>query len=573
MFNKDTKLILTVTVVGVLDYAFFVWSTKFIETAVTSTIYEMWPALTVYGLARYRQSDNRGESQSGQSQTDSYSITTEQKILVMFATVGLLFMLGSQTADDVSFFEIDDLFFAITSSESIIGIGFALLAAILGAAHVVGSIAYGDTLYHGLPKKQVSTKIKSELLLWVTLLGLMISRLAAALISLVLGFITSTSGSFPSSSIIRGAMLIAVTNITGVILLRVGNLRTFSQANPAINALIFISPGVALVWLMQAGITLPRFDLFIVGAALIIATNVLMHLKPDEVRDASKHSKEATRGTRLGFTALIMSIWVFGTFIYTRDEIMPSSWIVSSTDDYWSLVALSATIFALMLGFRVARLTTRISQEDEAMFRLFRDSEHLIRNGILTKDIRKNLAELDTAPPSKLLEAYRTVREDIISRRDRAKTYEDKEKLLSIETRLDSITHSKQHGRDIVELLSLTAFAVVTIGLGLLLRQKGLQPNPLQPSWSGFVSEIFILLFVSTVAFLCINLFDIRRERQTPLLLIPAKTANSDERYELFFRYKKHLRARHIVAVLICMAMSAVFCGLLAVAFGEVVPV
>ena len=555
MFTKDKKLMLIVMVVGVLDYAFFVWSTKFIETAVTSTIYEMWPALTVYGLARYRQSDDRRKSQSVQSQTDSYSITTEQKFLVMFATVGLLFMLGSQTTDDVPFFE-------IPSSESTIGIGFALLAAILGAAHVVGSIAYGETLYHELPKKQVSTK--SELLLWVTLLGLMMSRLIAGLISLVLGFITSSSGGFPSTSIMRGAMLIAVTNIVGVILLRVGNLRTLSQANPAINALIFISPGVALVWLMQAGITLPRFDLFIVGAALIIATNVLMHLKPDEVRDASKHSKEATRSTRLGFTALIMSIWVFGTFIYTRDEIMPSSWIVSSTDDYWSLVALSATVFALMLGFRVARLTTRISQEDEAMFRIFRDSEHLVRNGILTKDIRKNLAELDTAPPSKLLEAYRTVREDIISGMSEAQTHEDKEILLSIETRLDSITHSKQQGRDIVELLSLTAFAVVTIGLGLLLRQKGLQLDPLQPSWSGFVSEIFILLFVSTVAFLCINLFDIRRERQTPLLLIPAKTANADERYELFFRYKKHLRARHIMAILICMAMSAVFCGLLA---------
>ena len=137
--------------------------------------------------------------------------------------------------------------------------------------------------------------------------------------------------------------------------------------------------------------------------------------------------------------------------------------------------------------------------------------------------------------------------------------------LVSVETQLDTITHSKQQGRDMVELLSLTAFAVVTIGLGLLLRQQGLQVDPLQPSWSGFMSEVFILLFVSTVAFLYINLFDIRRERQTPLLLIPAKDHEHGERYELFFRYKKHLRARHFGAILICIAMSAVFCGLLAV--------
>ena len=468
-------------------------------------------------------------------------------------------MLGSQSVDS-------ELFFDDASYRSITGVALAFLAAMLGGANVAGSVNYGETLCHDLTQIKDPSKMETKLTVWLTVLGLTIAGAVATAISLVLGFIVSgPQGTFLSWPAMIGAVLVGITFVVGAILLRVGNIGAPRQTNPAINTLSFLAPAFALIWLIMAGVTVPRFDLFIVGAVLIIAINVLVQLKPDEVRDASKHGKEAKRGTRIGFTALIISIWVFGTFLYVRDEIMPSSWVVSSTDGYWSLIALSATVFALMLGFRVARLTTRISHEDEAMFRLFRESEHLVRRGVLNDNIRKQLSELDTASPNQLLDVYRTIRADIISGIKMAHTTEDKAMLVSVETQLDSITHSKQQGRDIVELLSLTAFAVVTIGLGLLLRQKGLHLNPLQPSWSGFMSEVFILLFVSTVAFLCINLFDIRRERQTPLLLTPTKDRQPSKKYELFFRYKKHLKARYVGAVLISIAMSAVFCALLAV--------
>ena len=133
---------------------------------------------------------------------------------------------------------------------------------------------------------------------------------------------------------------------------------------------------------------------------------------------------------------------------------------------------------------------------------------------------------------------------------------EDKTLLLSVEKQLDMITHSKQQGRDIVELLSLAAFAGVTIGLGLWTRPKGLELGLPKASWSGFLSEVFILLFVSTIAFLCINLFDIRRERETPLL-VSIKERGYD--YQLFFRHKQDLRTQHIIAVLISITMSITF--------------
>ena len=71
---------------------------------------------------------------------------------------------------------------------------------------------------------------------------------------------------------------------------------------------------------------------------------------------------------------------------------------------------------------------------------------------------------------------------------------------------------------------------------------------------------MFIFLFVSTVAFLCANLFDIRRDRETPRV-VSVEQLHGD--YGVFFRYKRDLAVHRIMAVLISIAMSIVFCWLL----------
>ena len=321
------------------------------------------------------------------------------------------------------------------------------------------------------------------------------------------------------------------------------------------NALLFTSPFLALVWLMIRGISVPRFDLFLIGAALIIAINILIQLKPDEERDFERFGKERLRGSRLGFTAFILSIWTFGSIVYLRDEILPDSRLIWATDEYWTLMALSATIFALILGFRIARLSTRLTHEDETMLGLFRDCEYLVRAGVLDTNVLNSLKRLDTARPGELRDIYNTIRNGM---RGAVRQAENTNlALASVEKQLDLVTHSKQQGRDIVELLSLVAFAAVTAGLGLLAR-----PSPLNTggSWAGFLSEVFILLFVSTVAFLCVNLFDTRRERETPLLVSIEKLDGDDR---LFFRHKRNLAVQHITAVLISIAMASTFCALL----------
>ena len=61
-------------------------------------------------------------------------------------------------------------------------------------------------------------------------------------------------------------------------LLRVGNIRS---EDTAVNTLLCFGPAVSLLALMALGITLPRFDLFVVGAVLILAVNVRIQLRRD----------------------------------------------------------------------------------------------------------------------------------------------------------------------------------------------------------------------------------------------------------------------------------------------------
>ena len=83
---------------------------------------------------------------------------------------------------------------------------------------------------------------------------------------------------------ILGAVLLGCVLGGGSILLRKGNV---DSLNPATNSLMLLSPLAALFFLSIAGIELPRMELFAVGAALIIATNVLIQTKPDDSKTAS----------------------------------------------------------------------------------------------------------------------------------------------------------------------------------------------------------------------------------------------------------------------------------------------
>ena len=555
------KVPLIWTLLAGLDIGFLAWATNFVETAVATTVFELWPVFLVYALAIHTTREQQYRKPLRPSTQRREMVPREQLVLTLIAAVGLMFMLSSQVTDQMS----SPL--SLFNLQSILGLLLALMASILACLSSVGSLVYGTVLYYRLtegdvgPEQRDPRRIEDRgsearrLILWLTVLAVTLVRGFSLPIGLVSGVFTSNDALGLSRVAIGGAVLLGVSHAIHMVLLRLGNIISL---RPAVNSIFFMTPAAALAMLMWVGIRLPRIDLFYIGAALIIAINVLIQAKPDEDRNYAEFGKESLPGTRLGFTAFILSIWLFGTIVYLRDEVMTSRWLAWSTAEYWTVIALSATVFALILGFRVARLVALISDEDKVMLSLFRDCDYLARRKVIPSRTRDAVAALDTARPRELLDHYNRIRDDLTSVQDRIDCDEDGRLLLEIEKQLDEVAHSKQQGRDIVELLSLLAFASVTIGLGLFARPEDLsRPDA---AWSGFLSEIFILLFASTVAFLCINLFDVRRDREMPLI-VALGDARSD--YRLYFRHKGQLRVKYAIAIGISIFMGLIFSALL----------
>ena len=289
------------TVISCFEFGILVWSAQFVETAIATTVYELWPALLVYGLARHEITDTLYRHRSKASGSAKTTVSSEHMVLTMLAVVGLVFMLGSQAGDSVT--SLKDIF----SFDATIGIVLALVAATLGTLSALGSISYGRVVYYRLVDETVSAEARDprpiedrgsrdrRLLLWLTILGLTIANCVSLPGVLVAIFVTSagTREANISASGLLGAALLGSVYTAGAVLLRVGNI---GAPGPGVNALFFLSPLLALAWLMVVGVSVPRFDLFVVGAALIIAINILIQLKPDKGRDFSTFGKDALPG-------------------------------------------------------------------------------------------------------------------------------------------------------------------------------------------------------------------------------------------------------------------------------------
>lgn len=422
--------------------------------------------------------------------------------------------------------------------------------------------------------------------MWFSVLGHAISGVAIVPLNLLMGV---SFASYPEGlsfrAVVGGLLVGALMSGVGVLLLRVANTLT---TDLGVNSVFYSMPLLSLLLLAAAGIVIPRMDLFLIGTTLVLALTILIEADPDQSSDPDPFDETEYGRSRWGFSSLILALWLFGTVVYLRDDWFPETWLHWNLPDYWGLVALSATIFALIFGFRVARLSSRISHEDETMLRLFRQCRELVDTSPLDSNVLQALRNLDTARPKELPERYRKVRSELVSAKSkfysqgefhknefkssheggsegerttptsentealRRSTYE---KLVAQEVALDSLTHSKQQGRDFSELMSLTFFALITIALGLMARPAGLAEA--ESGWSGFLAEAFAVFFVATVAFLAVNLFDIRKDREFQLIEF---VDEKDVDYRLRFRYKPDLSVQRRVSVIVCAGV----CGSIA---------
>ena len=587
------RLPLTWMVVASCHYAFFAWASIHVDAAIATTILELWPVVMIALLATIMNTD---------TEQSTYRITRKKLIFCLLAPIGLTFVIFSQTDGPTGLLQSD-------ASGYLFGVILAIVALTLNGISPAASLYYGEILHSqmGADRKDRHQHEK----LWFTLLGFFAASLVTIPLNIIIGAIIFRGDLSISLRGIWGAILSGLLLGCGLTLLRKANHTT---KDLSINAFFFTTPVLALGWLAVATISLPRIDFFVIGSTLVIALNILIQVDPDEQEGFSREEVERDdqddRGApsldddgendktrleavdqeyseqsgkveedqtvlaesneeeeqydpresaRFGFSALILAIWASGTVIVLRDDLLQQDWILWKGPDYWGLVALSATVFALIFGFRIARLAARINSEEETTLELFRRCEQLVEADELHRGILSKLRRLDVSSGANLAESYASCRQTLIAGKDKARSENrNLDRITEMQICLDKLAHSKQQGRDFAELISLMTFATITVLLGLLARASTLAlPDA---GWSGFLAELFSMLFVATIAFLAFNLFDLRRDRELPLI-DPRGAANLDT--DLYFRSKRNLTAQRVIAVAISLFMTIAFTVLL----------
>ena len=177
---------------------------------------------------------------------------------------------------------------------------------------------------------------------------------------------------------------------------------------------------------------------------------------------------------------------------------------------YFEALALSATVFTLILSFRVSRLAGRIRDEDERALRLFRELSSLSRRGVIAPEACLEVLRIDQVQGDELEDAYNRARYWVLQAMSHA-WGRDADRLTLVELELDSLVHSRRQGINFGELCFLFIFCGITIGLALSAR-------PDAGGFIAFVIEVFTMLFSAEVVFLTLNVLDLQHHRKGDLL-------------------------------------------------------
>lgn len=542
---------LIIVTIGALYWLFLAWSIEFIDIAIASIISEMW--LIVFVLVRY--ADKRKSN-------DKKILSKSIWILFILSLAGVIYITLSHTGVNQNF--------------SYKGLLLLLVCVVLAAARVERSLKWAEQMSEKVPEWLDDKNIKDSNTnrgekernrkKIFTLLCLAICNIFT-IILIILGNIIWTflgnawSLSFVSTQIDLFGNKIAITNALSWVIcigggfvtamgtwsLRQGNLDTETLD---INGIYYITPALSLVWLFPFGlIQLQRWDYFIVGALIILATSILI-----AVEDATG---------RLGFRWLIVSLWSTGLLIYFREKWIQWPWLANDTPwewgleavDYYSLIVLSATIFILILSFRTTRLIERINKEGEQYTRM----KHIIKNlhGYKEAYIENDplviylneLAQFDTKTIGKTLKNFQ---KEIKERRNLKHGTHQHAEINKLELGFDLLHQSKRRGRYLAENLVLYIFALVTIMVTI-----GTRPVAAS-AWNALMIDVLAFLFSAAICFMTINLIDLRayREKST------AELMNIEEKGE---RDKDTInqKAVQVISIILAAVISTSFVVLL----------
>lgn len=503
-------------VVNNFEFAFFAWSAKHIDIAATAILFETWPVLLIaLTLWLYRNEQRYRRS--------SFSMW----LLVAVGFAGFVFVVLSESATTGASGNAD--IGSVTA-----GVTLAVIASAVTSLSAFG-FKWGTDLAAAVgPRPKAGG--------WsVELFGAIVASLAANTVvipaNLAAGYALGEQMSGGTFAIAVGAGVVCHAGAT--LCWRNANLIT---RNLGINAIGYATPVLSLGWLwLFSQAEVARVDYLVIGMAGIVTANLLINFEAE---------------IQMGFKALLISLWACGSFVTLRDEALEAvagqGWLWPG-DTYLGSLALAATVFTLMLSFRIARLVTRSQREDNTMFALFQNVDALAERGVMESGAQERILEIDGAHAAdELKRAYEEAKACFDQAREDGPSDEDRHRLGEAEAQLNSVVHSQRHGIEVGELFALIVFAAITVVLGLLGRPANVN------GWTGFLFEGFIAAFCGVVIFLMVNVWDVHRDRATEIL-----ERRGERRYGVALRDAENRRFEQMTSVAIGLAIVASYTSLL----------
>ena len=475
------------------SHALFAWSTRFIDTTLSTAIFSLW--IIVFIIIRQRDDSEK----SVELRRYKPFINKENLILLVFALFGLVFVTLSETGN----IDFED--------KSFRGVIFGVILAIL-AAFIGGSVArlfrWADHLFDNHKDKLISSTRHigdNDLILVIQLIGYILTISIATVLSFMIGLgegISNINSFFSLTNLyimIPGGI---VASLAPVAFRRTQYLTN----NLGVIAISYFESILALSWLfLFTDVSITRIDFLAIGAIIILSVNIILNWEAES--------------NRVGFKWLILVLWSTGLFVLFRDEVFAfwqigtqGNWFWSNEiGEYYSLLGLSATVFILIFSFRYSRLIERTTREEKLVSILYRKLSIYIQSVNNTDSILL----IDKTLDSKVLtREYFYILALLNSPWAKISPLEKVE----VQSELDELLLSKKKGRELSEVIVLVFFASVTVLLSL-----GIRPDTSYGAyiWNFFLIDLFAIIFSSAIIFLTITLlYDLSGERQISIYKI-----------------------------------------------------
>ena len=240
-------------VVGRFAVAFFAWATQYVEAATVSVLHYAWPVIFILGLSRWDRSKRR-----------------RYRRVTGFSWTGLGLAFGGMAA-----VVIGTLGFDLTEADllgRVFGMVLAVISALLLACNTAVGYPMSESLSTEITEKTDAHPDEHRLEFGCLLFVGCVSGLLAVVPNLLIGWVV---GGHITPETFGWAVAVGFTFVPGGVLVRKAVLIT---PDLAVNALIYASPVVGLVWLgLFTDIIVARLDLLVAGSLLVAVANVLLN--------------------------------------------------------------------------------------------------------------------------------------------------------------------------------------------------------------------------------------------------------------------------------------------------------